>query len=172
MRDLLDEIESYKSQYGSAIPAEKFLAAISVINKVKDENVVYNKFASEMGRIEQVNQMYVGLIRKAVKDSETFCQIFEEEIPANIEQIVKEVPVIMCEREAGQELLDNNIKRGRGKPTGSTKENARRVAIKIRWKDAEIEEVRAAAEAASEDVSAFIRAAALSRAYGLIPEPE
>ncbi len=54
-------------------------------------------------------------------------------------------------------------KRSRGKPAGSLKENARRVAIKIRWTAGEIEEVRAAAEQAGEDVSSFIRAAALGR---------
>lgn len=54
-------------------------------------------------------------------------------------------------------------KKGRGKPPGSLKENARRVAIKIRWTEAEIETVKAGAERAGEDVSSFIRAAALGR---------
>ena len=55
------------------------------------------------------------------------------------------------------------IKRSRGKPAGSLKPNARRVAIKIRWTAEEIEAVRAAADRAGEDVSHFIRAAALER---------
>lgn len=54
-------------------------------------------------------------------------------------------------------------KRSRGKPPGSLKENARRVAIKIRWTEEEIETVKAGAERAGEDVSSFIRAAALGR---------
>jgi len=54
-------------------------------------------------------------------------------------------------------------KKSRGKPPGSLKENARRVAIKIRWTAGEIEEVKAAAELVGEDVSSFIRAAALGR---------
>lgn len=54
-------------------------------------------------------------------------------------------------------------KRSRGKPLGSLKKDARRVAIKIRWTEAEIEAVKAGAERAGEDVSAFIRAAALGR---------
>jgi uncharacterized protein (DUF1778 family) len=54
-------------------------------------------------------------------------------------------------------------KRGRGKPPGSLKPNARRVAIKIRWTAEEIEAVKDAASQAGEDVSSFVRAAALDR---------
>jgi uncharacterized protein (DUF1778 family) len=54
-------------------------------------------------------------------------------------------------------------KRSRGKPPGSLKPNARRVAIKIRWTAEEIEAVKAGAEHAGGDVSSFIRAAALDR---------
>jgi uncharacterized protein (DUF1778 family) len=54
-------------------------------------------------------------------------------------------------------------KRGRGKPPGSLKPNARRVAIKIRWTDAEVERIRAAAARSGEDFSSFVRAAALAR---------
>jgi uncharacterized protein (DUF1778 family) len=59
--------------------------------------------------------------------------------------------------------MTDEKKKSRGKPPGSLKENARRVAIKIRWTAGEIEEVREAAERAGEDVSSFIRAAALVR---------
>lgn len=54
-------------------------------------------------------------------------------------------------------------KRSRGKPPGSLKPNARRVAIKIRWTAEEVEEVKAAADAEGEDFSNFVRTAALSR---------
>jgi uncharacterized protein (DUF1778 family) len=54
-------------------------------------------------------------------------------------------------------------KKRRGKPLGSLKPNARRVAIKIRWTVAEVEAIKAAAEQAGEDFSAFVRAAALGR---------
>lgn len=59
--------------------------------------------------------------------------------------------------------MSGETKRSRGKPLGSTKLNARRVAIKIRWTEAEIEAVKEAAEKAGEDVSSFIRAASLGR---------
>ena len=54
-------------------------------------------------------------------------------------------------------------KRGRGKPPGTLKQDARRIAIKLRWTEEEIEAVKAAASAAGEDVSHFIRSAALAR---------
>ena len=54
-------------------------------------------------------------------------------------------------------------KRSRGRQPGSLNPNARRVAIKIRWTEEEIEAVKAAAERAAEDVSSFIRFAALDR---------
>jgi uncharacterized protein (DUF1778 family) len=57
----------------------------------------------------------------------------------------------------------NENKRSRGRQPGSLKPNARRVAIKIRWTEEEIEEVRAAAGRAGEDVSSFVRSAALGR---------
>lgn len=55
-------------------------------------------------------------------------------------------------------------KRGRGKPLGSLKADARRIAMKLRWRDDEIALVKAAAEVAGEDLSHFIRQAALDRA--------
>lgn len=58
-------------------------------------------------------------------------------------------------------------KRGPGKPPGSIKPDARRVAIKLRWKESEIAVVKAAAEAAGEDLSHFIRQGALDRAAAL-----
>ena len=54
-------------------------------------------------------------------------------------------------------------KRSRGKPLGSRKINARRVAVKIRWTEAEVELVRAAADLAGEDFSNFVRSSALAR---------
>lgn len=54
-------------------------------------------------------------------------------------------------------------KRSRGKPFGSTKPNARRIAMKIRWTEEEVARVKDAAEQAGEDVSSFVRNAALSR---------
>lgn len=54
-------------------------------------------------------------------------------------------------------------KKGRGRPPASLKPDARRVAMKLRWTEEEIEEVRLAAHAAGEDVSHFIRSAALAR---------
>lgn len=59
--------------------------------------------------------------------------------------------------------MSSEEKRGRGKPFGSTKANARRVAMKIRWTEAEVDEVKGAAEREGEDVSSFVRNAALSR---------
>lgn len=55
-------------------------------------------------------------------------------------------------------------KRGRGKPLGYRKPDGRRVLIRIRWTDAETEIVKAAAQAAGEDFSTFVRTAALERA--------
>lgn len=54
-------------------------------------------------------------------------------------------------------------KRSRGAPRGSRKKNARRVAMKIRWTEGEIARVKAGAERAGEDVSSFVRNAALDR---------
>lgn len=54
-------------------------------------------------------------------------------------------------------------KKGRGRPPASLKPDARRVAMKLRWTEEEIEAVRLAASAAGEDVSHFIRSAALAR---------
>jgi len=59
--------------------------------------------------------------------------------------------------------MTDDTTRGRGKPPGSRKVNARRVARKIRWTAEEIERVKAGAEQAGEDVSKFVRAAALGR---------
>jgi len=59
--------------------------------------------------------------------------------------------------------MTDDTKRSRGKPPGSRKIDARRVAVKIRWTEAEVETVKAAAELAGEDFSAFVRAAALAR---------
>lgn len=56
-----------------------------------------------------------------------------------------------------------DIKKDIGRPKGSLKADARRIATKLRWKEDEIEEVRVAAEAVGEDVSHFIRTAALER---------
>lgn len=58
---------------------------------------------------------------------------------------------------------DETTKKGRGKPPGTLKPNARRMAIKIRWTAEEIEEVKAGASAAGEEVSHFVRSAALAR---------
>lgn len=54
-------------------------------------------------------------------------------------------------------------KKGRGRPPASLKPDARRIAMKLRWTEEEIEAVKAAASAAGEDVSHFIRSAALAR---------
>lgn len=54
-------------------------------------------------------------------------------------------------------------KKGRGRPPASLKPDARRIAMKLRWTKEEIEAVRLAAHAAGEDVSHFIRSAALAR---------
>lgn len=54
-------------------------------------------------------------------------------------------------------------KKGRGRPPASLKPDARRIAMKLRWTEEEIEAVRLAAHAAGEDVSHFIRSAALAR---------
>ena len=59
--------------------------------------------------------------------------------------------------------MANEEKRGRGKPPGTLKHDARRIAMKLRWTEEEIEVVKAAAIAAGEDVSHFIRSAALAR---------
>ena len=63
----------------------------------------------------------------------------------------------------GGDTVSEEAKRGRGKPPGTLKQNARRIAIKLRWTEEEIEAVKAAASAAGEDVSHFIRSAALAR---------
>jgi uncharacterized protein (DUF1778 family) len=54
-------------------------------------------------------------------------------------------------------------KRSRGRQPGSLKKDARRVAMKIRWTEDEIETVKEASERAGEDVSSFVRSAALDR---------
>ena len=54
-------------------------------------------------------------------------------------------------------------KKGRGRPPASLKPDARRIAMKLRWTEEEIEAVRLAAHATGEDVSHFIRSAALAR---------
>ena len=54
-------------------------------------------------------------------------------------------------------------KKGRGRPPASLKPDARRVAMKLRWTEEEIEAVRLAAHAAGEDVSHFIRSSVLAR---------
>lgn len=54
-------------------------------------------------------------------------------------------------------------KKKRGKPLGSLKANARRVSVKIRWTDEEINEVKVAANLAGEDFSNFVRTASLER---------
>ena len=55
-------------------------------------------------------------------------------------------------------------KRRKGKPLGFRKPDALRVAMKLRWRPEELEEVKVAAHAAGEDTSEFIRTAALRRA--------
>lgn len=60
-------------------------------------------------------------------------------------------------------MIDQGNKRSRGKPPGSTKENARRVAMKIRWTEEEVEAVKDAAARVGENVSSFVRFAALDR---------
>ena len=57
----------------------------------------------------------------------------------------------------------NGTKRGRGRPLGTLKEDARRITTKLRWTDGEIESVKDASSVASESVSHFIRSAALAR---------
>lgn len=59
--------------------------------------------------------------------------------------------------------MSGNDKKGRGRPPASLKIDARRIAIKLRWTEEEIEIVRIAAAAAGEDVSHFVRTAALER---------
>lgn len=59
--------------------------------------------------------------------------------------------------------MNTETKRGRGRPPASLKLDARRIAMKLRWTEEEIEAVRLAAHAAGEDVSHFIRSAALAR---------
>lgn len=59
--------------------------------------------------------------------------------------------------------MSEEAKKRRGKPSGTLKPDARRIAIKLRWTEEEIEAVKAAASAAGEDVSHFIRSAALAR---------
>lgn len=54
-------------------------------------------------------------------------------------------------------------KKGRGRPPASLKPDARRISMKLRWTEEEIEAVRLAAQASGEDVSHFIRSAALAR---------
>lgn len=60
------------------------------------------------------------------------------------------------------------IKRGRGKPKGTVKADARRHAMKLRWKEDEIEMVTSAAVKIDEDLSHFIRESALSRARAVL----
>jgi len=43
------------------------------------------------------------------------------------------------------------VKKGRGRPPASLKPDARRIAMKLRWTEEEIEAVRLAAHAAGED---------------------
>ena len=57
----------------------------------------------------------------------------------------------------------SETKRSRGRQPGSLKKDARRVAMKIRWTEAEVEAVREAATNADEDFSSFVRHAALDR---------
>ena len=61
-------------------------------------------------------------------------------------------------------------KRPRGKPLGFRKPGALSVAMKLRWKPEELEEVKAAAHAAGEDTSEYIRTAALNRARNVEQE--
>ncbi len=51
----------------------------------------------------------------------------------------------------------------RGRKVGYRKQDARRVAIKLRWTEAEIAAVKRAAEIAQKTVSAFIRSAAIEK---------
>jgi uncharacterized protein (DUF1778 family) len=60
-------------------------------------------------------------------------------------------------------MCAEETKKGRGRPPASLKPDARRIAMKLRWTEEEIEEIKAAALAAGEDVSHFIRSAALAR---------
>jgi len=59
--------------------------------------------------------------------------------------------------------MTTETKKGRGRPPASLKIDARRIAIKLRWTEEEIEAVRLAAHAAGEDVSHFIRSATLAK---------
>lgn len=60
--------------------------------------------------------------------------------------------------------MTTETKKRRGKPPGTLKQDARRIAMKLRWTEIEIEAVRLAAHTAGEDVSHYIRTAALTRA--------
>ena len=60
-------------------------------------------------------------------------------------------------------MIPENTKKSRGRPPGSLKPEARRITMKLRWTEEEIEAVKAAASAAGEYVSHFIRLAALVR---------
>ena len=60
-------------------------------------------------------------------------------------------------------MSNGESKKGRGRPPASLKPDARRIAMKLRWTEEEIEAVKVAASAAGEDVSHFIRSAALAR---------
>ena len=55
-------------------------------------------------------------------------------------------------------------KKGRGRPPASLKTDARRVCMKIRWTQEEIDAVRYASHDSGENVSEFIRNAAVARA--------
>lgn len=57
----------------------------------------------------------------------------------------------------------SETKRGRGRPLGTLKDDARRITTKLRWTEGEIESVKAASFEASESVSRFIRTAAIAR---------
>ncbi len=59
--------------------------------------------------------------------------------------------------------MDTETKKGRGRPPASLKPDARRIAMKLRWTEEEIKAVRLAAHAVGEDLSHFIRSAALAR---------
>lgn len=68
-----------------------------------------------------------------------------------------------CSMLVSEGRRDMEEKKGRGRPPASLKPDARRIAMKLRWTVEEIEAVRLAAYAAGEDVSHFIRSAALAR---------
>ncbi len=73
--------------------------------------------------------------------------------------LISDFPRIYSENIAAQ-----GVKLSRGKPPWSRKTDGRRYDQKLRWKSSEIEVIKTAAAMINEEVSEFIRIAALERA--------